>query len=166
MTILVLIGMVFVIIWEMFHGKISLSCVSAAASEFCEWVQVGTDAYIPHRKNQVKSHSSPWFAAACANHYIIIEITFFVYNNRINLLNLNCTSDRLVIVAKGFLKLPNLHLIDMKYWWWCHDKNALWGRCFTSTSFAPHFFLLGWLNLTLTLLLDQLRLAQGDEHWW
>ena len=32
---------------------------SAAASEFCEWVQVGTDVYIPHRKYQVKPHSSP-----------------------------------------------------------------------------------------------------------
>ena len=31
---------------------------SAAGSEFCEWVQVGIDAYIPHRKNQVKPHSS------------------------------------------------------------------------------------------------------------
>ena len=40
-----------------------------------------------------------------------------------------------------------------------HDKNALWGRCFTSTSFAPHLFLLGWLKLGLALLLDQLRLA-------
>ena len=40
--------------------------VSAAASEFCEWVQVGIDAYIPHRKYQVKPHSSPWFSAACA----------------------------------------------------------------------------------------------------
>ena len=29
---------------------------SAAASEFCEWVQVGIDAYIPHRKYQVKPH--------------------------------------------------------------------------------------------------------------
>ena len=38
---------------------------SAAASEFCEWVHVGTDAYIPHRKYQVKPHSSPWFSAAC-----------------------------------------------------------------------------------------------------
>ena len=35
--------------------------VSAAASEFCEWVQVGCDVYTPHRKYQVKSHSSPWF---------------------------------------------------------------------------------------------------------
>ena len=28
---------------------------SAAASEFCEWVQVGIDVYIPHRKYQVKA---------------------------------------------------------------------------------------------------------------
>ena len=34
-------------------------CASAAASEFCEWVQVGIDVYIPHRKYQVKLHSSP-----------------------------------------------------------------------------------------------------------
>ena len=40
--------------------------VSATASEFCQWVQVGIDGYIPHRKYQVKSHSSPWFSAACA----------------------------------------------------------------------------------------------------
>ena len=32
---------------------------SAAASEFCGWVQVGIDVYIPHRKYQVKPHSSP-----------------------------------------------------------------------------------------------------------
>ena len=32
---------------------------SAAASEFCEWVQVGTDVYIPHHRYQVKPHSSP-----------------------------------------------------------------------------------------------------------
>ena len=32
---------------------------SAAASEFCGWVQVGIDVYILHRKYQVKPHSSP-----------------------------------------------------------------------------------------------------------
>ena len=37
-----------------------------AAKEFCEWVQVGIDGYIPHRVYQVKSHSSPWFSATCA----------------------------------------------------------------------------------------------------
>ena len=57
--------------WE---GIFNLSA-SAAASEFCEWVQVGIDVYIPHRKYQVKLHSSRWFSAACAaaivhrNHY-------------------------------------------------------------------------------------------------
>ena len=55
MTVLVLIRM----------EKFKLSA-SAAASEFCEWVQVGIDVYIPHRKYQVKPHSSPWFSAACA----------------------------------------------------------------------------------------------------
>ena len=43
-----------------------LGASAAAASEFCEWVQVGIDVYIPHRKCQVKPHSSPWFSAACA----------------------------------------------------------------------------------------------------
>ena len=39
---------------------------SAADDEFCVWDQVGIDVYIPHRKYQVKSHSSLWFSAACA----------------------------------------------------------------------------------------------------
>ena len=40
-----------------------------------------------------------------------IEITFFVCTKRINLLILKKSSDRLVIVAKRFLKLPNLHML-------------------------------------------------------
>ena len=39
---------------------------SAAASELCEWVQVGIDVYISHRKYQVKPHTSSWFSTACA----------------------------------------------------------------------------------------------------
>ena len=31
--------------------------------------------------------------------------------------------------------------------WWCHDNNALWGRCFPSSSFTRLLFLLGWLKL-------------------
>ena len=34
---------------------------SAAGGEFCEWLQFGIDKYIPHRKCQVKPHSSLWF---------------------------------------------------------------------------------------------------------
>ena len=48
--------------WE----DIFKSSVSAAASEFCEWLQVETDVSIPHGKYQVKPHSSPWFSAAWA----------------------------------------------------------------------------------------------------
>ena len=39
---------------------------ASAARGFCEWVQVGTDVYIPYLNYQVKPHSSPWFSAACA----------------------------------------------------------------------------------------------------
>ena len=39
---------------------------SAAASKFCEWVQVGMDVDIPHRKYKVKPRSSSWFSASCA----------------------------------------------------------------------------------------------------
>ena len=52
---------------------------SSAASEFCEWVQVGIDVYIPHRKYQVIPHSSAWFSAAYAaaivhtNHFFCLQ---------------------------------------------------------------------------------------------
>ena len=39
---------------------------SAAAREFCEWVLIAIDVYIPQQKYQVIPHSSPWFSAACA----------------------------------------------------------------------------------------------------
>ena len=39
---------------------------SASTCEFCEWVQVGIDLHIPHRKYQLRPHSSPWFSAAYA----------------------------------------------------------------------------------------------------
>ena len=58
MNILVLIGMVFVIILEIFHGMIFKLGASAAASEFCECYQVGIAVYIPHRKYRVEPHSS------------------------------------------------------------------------------------------------------------
>ena len=83
---------------------------STAASEFCEWVQVGIDVYIPHRKYQVKPHSSLWFSAACAaaivhrNHFFRLYQKDKSSESGVNLV-------RLVIVAKGFLKLPNLHML-------------------------------------------------------
>ena len=83
---------------------------SAAASEFCEWVQIGIDVYIPHRKYQVKPHSSPWFSAACAAAIVHRNHFFRLYQQ-------NKSSESKVKfrqasnVAKGFLKLPNLHTL-------------------------------------------------------
>ena len=55
---------------------------SAAANEFCEWVQVGIDVYIPHRRYQVKSHSSSWFSAACAAAIVHRNHFFHLYQRQ------------------------------------------------------------------------------------
>ena len=52
--------------------------VLPTASEFCEWVQLEIDVYIPQRKYQVKPHSSPWFSAACAV-AIVHRYHFFLF---------------------------------------------------------------------------------------
>ena len=82
----------------MFHGRIFKLSASVAAKEFS-----------PHCKYQVKPHLSPWFSAVYAT-AIVYRNHFFVCTNRINLLNLNQSSERLVIIVKGFWKLPNLHM--------------------------------------------------------
>ena len=83
---------------------------STAASEFCEWVQVGIDVYISHHKYQVKPHSSPWFSAACTAAIVHRNHLFCLYQQNKSSES-KVSSDRLVIVAKGFLKLPNLHML-------------------------------------------------------
>ena len=52
---------------------------SAAASEFCELVRVGINVYIPHRKYQVKPHSSSWFSASFAAAIIYRNHFFRLY---------------------------------------------------------------------------------------
>ena len=95
MTILVLISTVFVIIREMFRGRISLNSVLLLLLV----------------KYQVKSHSSSWFSAACAAAIIHRNHFFRLYQKD------KCSDskvkfrDRQVIVTKGFLKLPNLHML-------------------------------------------------------
>ena len=64
----------------MLHWRIFLNLVlSAAASEFCECVQAGIDVYIPHRKYQVKPHSSLWFSTACAAAIVHRNCFFHLY---------------------------------------------------------------------------------------
>ena len=80
--------------WDSLHDHLidalwkdifKLRASAAAASEFCEWVHAGIDVYIPHRKYQVKPHSSPWFSAACAA-AIVHRNHFFVCTKEKNLL--------------------------------------------------------------------------------
>ena len=67
MTILVLIGMVFVILSEIFHGEISLGVmlllllVNFVGGSRLELTYI----YIPHLEYQVKPQSPLWFSAAC-----------------------------------------------------------------------------------------------------
>ena len=93
LTILVLIGTVFVI-FEMFSGKISLSSVLLLLLV-----------------NFVSGFRLELMSLIVSIRSSLIEITFFDCTNKINLLNLKESSDRLVIVAKRFLKLPNLYML-------------------------------------------------------
>ena len=52
---------------------------SAAASGFSEWGLVGIDVYNPHRKYQVKPHSSAWFSASCATAIVYRNHFFHLY---------------------------------------------------------------------------------------
>ena len=83
---------------------------SAAASEFCDWVQIEIDVYIPHRKYQVKPHSYPWFSAACAA-AIVYRNQFFRLYQQNESSESKLSSDRLEIVSEEFLKLPNLYML-------------------------------------------------------
>ena len=85
---------------------------SAAASEFCEWVQVGIDLYISHCKYQVNPHSFPWFSAACAAAIVHSNQFFPLYQN--NKSSESKVKFWLVIIAKGFLMVPILHLLIKK----------------------------------------------------
>ena len=103
LTIFVLIGAVFMIIWEMFHGRMSLdSVLLLLLVSFLSGFRLELMHICPiHLHGFQLLMQLPQF----------IEITFFVCTNKLNLQNLKQSSCRLVIVAKGFLKLPNLHMI-------------------------------------------------------
>ena len=111
MAILVLTGAAFMIIWEMFHGKIFLNSVPLLLLvNIYEWVDVEIDVYISHCKYQVKSPSSPWSSATCPA-VIVCRNHFFCLYQQNKTSESKESSDRLAIFAKGFLELPNLHML-------------------------------------------------------
>ena len=58
----------------------------------------------------VKPHSSPWFSAACTAAIVHRNYFFCLYQQNKSSES-NESSDRLEIVAKGFLKQPKLHML-------------------------------------------------------
>ena len=66
------------VLWE----DIFKLSASAAASELCEWVQVGIDVYILHCKCQVKPHKAPCFSAACAATIVHRNHFFHFYQHK------------------------------------------------------------------------------------
>ena len=85
--------------------------VFAAASEFCEWVQVLELMHI----SLIVNIKSCFTYLHCFQMLVLlpyfIKITFIIYTNKTNLVNLKQISDRLAINTKELLKLPNLHML-------------------------------------------------------
>ena len=97
-TILVLIVRAFLIIWEMFHGRISLNSVHLLLPvTFVSGFWLGL------------MYVSPWFSAACAASIAHRNHFFRLYQHKKS--SESKVKYRLVIVTKGFLKLPNLHML-------------------------------------------------------
>ena len=94
MTIFLLIGIVFVILWEMFHVRISLNSVLL----------------------QLLVHFLSGFRLELLYKSLIknIRSSFIVCTNSTNPLTLKQSSGRLVNVAKVLLNLPNLHMLINK----------------------------------------------------
>ena len=106
MTVVVLIGMVFGIIWE----DIFKPSAFAAANEFCEWDQVWIDLYIPHRKYQVKPHWSTLFSATCAA-AIVHRSHFFRLYQKDKSSDSKGKFRQAINCCKRVLELPHLHML-------------------------------------------------------
>ena len=114
LAILMLIGTLFIIIWEMLPGRISLNpLVLLLLMNFVIRFRLKLfDLYIPHRKYQVKPHSSLWFSAACAATIVHRNLLFHLYWHksseskvkfRHNLLNLKWTSNTGLVTSRASL---------------------------------------------------------------
>ena len=95
---------------------------SAAVSKFCEWVQVGIDGYMAHRKYQVKPHSSSWFSATCPaaiarrNQLFCLHQQNKSFESKVKFRHANN-------FLKEFLKLPNLYMLTKQKKGLSHPRN-------------------------------------------
>ena len=109
MAVLELIEMFFMIIWEMFQGRISLNLVLLLLVLLLLLLNFvsgsGLDLTFISLTVNIRSSLIHLHGLQLLVLIEIIEIIFFVCTNRINLLHLG------LIVAKEFLKLPNLFIL-------------------------------------------------------
>ena len=109
--ILVLTGAVYMIIWEMFHKRISLNLVlllllmNFVGGPRLKLMYITSTVNI--RKSVVHIHDFHLLEFLPQ----LTEITSFVCTYRINLLRLKRSSGKQFIVAKDFLKRPNLLML-------------------------------------------------------
>ena len=93
----------------MFHGRISLKYVLLVLlGNFLSGLRLELMYISLIEMYQVKPRSSPWFSAACATAVVHRNLFFFFCTNRINLLSIKQSSDRLVIVPKRVLEAAKL----------------------------------------------------------
>ena len=115
LTILMQIGALFIIIWEMLPGRISLNTlVLLLLANFVIRFRLKLfDLYIPHCKYQVKSHSSLWFSVACAATIVHRNLLFHLYRHnksseskvkfKQNLLNLKWSANTGLVTSTASL---------------------------------------------------------------
>ena len=105
----------------------------AAASEFCEWVQVGIDVYVPHHKYQVKPHSSLWFSAGCVativhrNHFFHLHQQNKSSESKVNLRQaINCCKRVVQAVKPAYATKTKKSITSQKLgswdFWWIADS--------------------------------------------
>ena len=94
-------------------------------SHFCEWFLVGTDVYIPHRKYQVKPHSSPWFLAACAaaivhrNHFFCLHQQNKSFESKVRFRETTNRWKRVLEAAQlAYTNKTKESKLDSRDFWW------------------------------------------------
>ena len=99
---------------------------SAAVSKFCDWVQVGIDGYMTHRKYQVKPHSSSWFSATCPA-AIARRYQLFCLHQQNKSFESKVKFRHANNCLKEFLKLPNLCMLIKQKKGLSHPRNVALG---------------------------------------
>ena len=128
---------------------------SAAVSEFCEWVQVRIDVYIPHRKYQVKPYSSPWFSVSCTativhrNHFFCFHQKDKSSDSKVKFRQVRncskrfCEAAKLAYTNKTYESITSQKLGSCDV---CRIANGLVGKALGSQCRGPVFKTTRWLQ--------------------